>query len=117
MMLPTIDEDNQVLFNIEGGIEECTRYYDDADASLYYLHDDCETQIMLPNVHKEYQEFSDFEGDIKRDNDTGSRSIWKWIAGIFLILFVGSVATVEITSIQGGSWNAIIARCLGPRIL
>jgi hypothetical protein len=94
MMLPTIDEENQVLFNIEGDNEVCTRCHDDADASSYYIHKDFETPIMLDNVHKEYQEFFDFEGDSKQEYDAGSRSKWKGIAGIFLILFVGSVTTI-----------------------
>jgi hypothetical protein len=131
MMLPTIDEDNQVLFNIEGNIEECTRCYDHENTSFHYIHDDCENQKMPPNVHKENQEFSDFEWDIKRDNDSDSHSKWKWIAGIFLILFlgsaaistcmtavflilfVGSAAIFEVTSI---SWKSITARYLRPRI-
>lgn len=132
MMLPTIDEEKQVLFNFEGDIEKCTRCNDDADASFCYRHDGCETQIMLPNIHKEYQENFDFEGDIQRDNDSGSRSEWKWIAVIFLILFIAfpatitvcfsdhlrwlRSATVEITSVHGGNWNIVAVRYLGPRI-
>jgi hypothetical protein len=72
MMLPTIDEDNQVLFNIEGNIEECTRCYFDENTSFRYIHDDCENQKMLPNLNKEYQEIFDINGDIKRDNDSNS---------------------------------------------
>jgi hypothetical protein len=134
MMLPTIDEENQVLFNIEGDIKECIRCYDDENATFSYVHDDCEIQIMLPNVHKDYQEYFNSEGHIKQGNATDTRSKWKWIAAIFLILFIGSAITVEITSIflilfvgsaataeissmqEGGSWKAIQARFLGTRI-